>query len=164
MEVNNLVNTTFISGVNPSLSRVRKAKASTFSREVPQYFVNDKNQLEESPIKKDVQKIIDSAEYTSLSEIYDNYLLLEASRFAHIDEGEDLVHAREGFESDIDMFRELDEMRERYAAENPEVLGMSNADLFNYITEKIDFANKRIEEIKGGKQNGEDPSNEQKSE
>lgn len=156
--------TTLKSGVNPSLSRVRKAKASTFSREVPQYFVNDKNQLEESPIKKDVQKIIDSAEYTSLAEIYDKYLLLEASCYAHLDEGEDLVHAREGFESDIETFRELDAIRERYGAENPEVLGMSNAEMYNYITEKIALANKRIEEIKGGYNNGKQTENEPKSE
>lgn len=127
-------------------ARKTKFEGQTFERMLPQYFVNDKGFLEESPILRDTQAVIDSAEYTQLDAIYDRMLDLMSVKFNNIVEGEDIVHEREAHETKLDALLELDRIREEYSQYDPAVASMSHAELAKHIKGKIDDSNKKIKE------------------
>lgn len=138
--------------INDKVYRSRERKPTEFSPLEPQYFLNDKGVLEESPIMRNTQEIIDSAEYTKLDELYDRLLAVGREKI-YYPEGSDVVIERERYESDLDRILELDSMRDRYAADNPEVQGMSHSQLRDYINNKLTEANKKIKEINENAEN-----------
>ncbi len=142
--------------VNKGFHRVRERKQSTFDRMVPQYFLNSKGQLEESPIQKDTQELINSVEYTRLDEIYDR--MLDINNELHYQfNGGDMVVEREAVEDDLSRLLELDDIKSRYAQDNPEVMGMSHSEMLKYVNSKLDKANQKIKEYKENKNNEETP-------
>lgn len=146
--------------INNALHRVRERKQSEFSPLEKQYFLNNKNHLEESPIMRNTQELVDSAEYTRLDEIYDQMKAIHAKQNPQINEGDEIVLERERMESHLDALLELEKIREQYAAENPDVRGMSQEDVYKYITGKVKKHNEIIENIRKGKENAKSENNE----
>lgn len=133
---------------NNGYHRTRERVQQSFDKNVPQYFVNTKGKLERSPIDKDMQALIDSAEYTSLDDIYDRMLVINSTMNSGVDNGASAVMEREGFEDDLSRMLEIDALRDKYAMENPDVANMTHAQMREYIGRKLDDANKHIEKIK----------------
>lgn len=132
--------------VNKGVHRVRERSATSFDSMVPQYFLNTQGELEESPLMKDSQKIIDSAEYTRLDEIYDRMLLLNQRPV--VDDGSNEVFEREKLEDRLQLFREVDAIRDEYAVENPDVADMTHNEIYDYINNKVKQQNEKIKEYK----------------
>lgn len=135
--------------VNKGVARVRPRSQRSFSNLVPEYFLNKQGKLEESPLPKDTQKIIESAEYTRLDEIYDQMLEIGRANAPYV-EGREAVEVREGFEDDLSLMLELDALRDRYSLENPEVANMTHSEMRSHIEKKLRDANEHIEKIKKG--------------
>lgn len=149
--------------VNKGFHRTRERVQSSFDRMVPQYFLNQKGMLEESPILKDTQEQINSVEYTHLEEIYDRMLEIEAQQ-RYVFNGGDMVQEREALEDDLSKLIALDEIRDRYATENPDIIGMSHSDVVKYLKGKLDKANLKIKDYNEERNKNNAQTIEQKSE
>lgn len=148
--------------VNKGFHRTRERVQTSFERMVPQYFLNQKGMLEESPILKDTQEQINSVEYTHLEEIYDRMLEFEAQQ-RYVFNGGDMVQEREVLEDDLSKLIALDEMRDRYAVDNPDVVGMSHAEVVKYLKGKLDKANQKIKDYNVERNKNNAQTNEQAS-
>lgn len=130
---------------NKSFCRDFETEGQTFSPFEKQYFLNKDGVLEENPIMLNKQELIESSEYTSLDRIYDMYLETGAVGLQHkFSLDNDIVIEREGFEDDLSRMLAVDEIRDRYALENPEVANMSHKEMFDYINNKLKNANTKI--------------------
>lgn len=132
--------------INPSFYRDRERKQTTFDRMVPQYFLNSKGQLEESPIMVDTQEKINSVVYTRLDEIYDKFLAIN-NEMHTVHNGGDMIVEREALEDDLSLLIEFDNMKNRYASDNPEVAGMDFLQMHKYVTNKLNTANDNIKDF-----------------
>lgn len=148
--------------VNNGFHRTRERVQSKFDRMVPQYFLNQKGQLEESPIMKDTQELINSVEYTHIEEIYDRLLEIE-SAMHQVFNGGDMVQEREAIEDDLSRLIEFDSIREKYASENPDIVGMDHKQVVKYVTDKLDNANRKIKEFNSERSNNNAQKAEQTS-
>lgn len=140
--------------VNPSFANVRKRKAQSFTPYQADYFVNVEGHLERKPIDKNTQAIIDSSDYTKLHELYDVMMAYGRDNMQNV-YSDGIIAEREQFETDLDLFRRCDEIREQYAIENPEVKGMDNRQMIEYFNEKVVRHNEIIEKMKKEGQHNE---------
>lgn len=92
-----------------------------------------------------MQEIIDSAEYTKLDSIYDAMLDIHCNNML-VNDDNDIVMEREGFEDDLSQMLRFDEIRDRYAQENPDVASMSHREVVEYLRVKVDTAEKVIKD------------------
>lgn len=65
-----------------------------------------------------------------------------------VDDGSAEVFERERIEDKLQLFREVDAIRDEYALHNPEVAGMSHKEMKDYINSKLEQQNAKIKEIK----------------
>lgn len=130
--------------VNKGVHRVRERVQQGFTQFVPQYQLNKDGKLEEVEIPKDTQAIIDSCEYTSLESMYDYLLELNRQQYAQMTHS-DLIEERDRIEDNLQYFRDVDIIREQYAASNPDVANMSHAELKDHIENKLHEAKNAIE-------------------
>lgn len=150
--------------INNGVHRTRERKRTEFPNLVPQYFLNSKGVLEESPILKNTQEMINSAEYTRLDDIYDRMLEIHRSQNPQYNEGELEVFEREKAEDDLDRLMELDRIRAEYAQSAPEVADMSHSEMVAHVNSKIKAHNEKIKKIKEGEPEDEKTPPEPKSE
>lgn len=120
----------FISGEVNTLKKDTSGYSQTFSEEVPDFVLNPvTNELEESPIPKNVQKYIDSYIDTALDRVIERFLpenVVEA-------EGEDNVADYTQMYEDLAYAGEVFDIAEDYRDKFNLPDTMSVQDVFNYV-------------------------------
>lgn len=131
----------FISDEVNSLKKDTSCYSQTFSEEVPDYVLNPvTNELEESPIPKNVQKYIESYIDTALDRVIERFLpenVVEA-------EGEDNVVDYTQMYEDLAYAGEVFDIAEDYREKFNLSDTMSVQDVFNYVEKMSEDLAKRL--------------------
>lgn len=116
-----------------------------FSPLVNEYFLDRNGELQLKPVQRDQQALINSVEYTKLSEIFD--MLTDVPRdsvLASMREVDDIILERENYLTDLDILNQADLLLENYRSETNSGSKMSKAQLVSQIKAKAAEAEQNI--------------------
>lgn len=116
-----------------------------FSPLVDEYFLDRNGELQLKPVKRDQQAMINSVEYTKLSDIFD--LMSDVPRdsvLASMVEVDNVIDERESYLTDLDILNQADALLESYRVEAGADSSFTKSQLVAMIKQKAADAENTI--------------------
>lgn len=127
------------------LPRPAARRQQEFSPLVDEYFLDRNDRLQLKPVQRDQQALIDSCEYTKLSEIYDLMTDIPRDSFlAAMQDTDRIVEERENYLSQLDILQEVDTMLDNYRQEAGINEVLSRSQLYDLIRQRAAEAEQTI--------------------